>query len=347
MTLSPGINAIVLSSALFLLRSTPANNTENLFSSIKTNVGKKVKLDCFSDVEVTWEREEGPLPKGALKQSNSLVLSKTTGSDSGTYICKGSLDNVPFLSKIVLKVLDQTKIKPVSPKIQEEENITLECFTRNSTEVVWKFNGKYLPVRRNKLLVLSAQYENQGYYECIGKDKFGVLFFAETELIVAIKDNLNIYPAYQRVNYKRKARFHCISDSPVLWRYEGGELPKDAKVDVDYFNLSQVLAITYIKRKNSGVYSCEGSIKDKNYHFIAKAKLGMPYSVAKPLVIKAATSRLLDSDPYQSPFRTPNGSKRINIAARWPGKSPIMENSRQCSLSNESILALVIYTVIF
>jgi len=308
---------------LLLVRSMPEyDNSRVLPSSIKTDVGNDVRFDCYSDIDVTWEREDSPLPKKASVLFNSLVFKKTTGSDSGTYICHGSIGNVPFLSKAFLKVLDQTKIEPKLLKVREGETIRITCYTSYST-AQWKFNERSTPNNfypDGKVAhIRLVQYENQGYYECTGKDEYEVLFYAETKLVVTIRNNFNIYPIRQRVNFGQSARIHCMSDSPVVWHFQGGGLPENtASSVIKSDRLIYVLLITSVRRENSGAYTCEGSVEKKNYNFYALAELVHVNAIRNPVILLRPKRTDMISFPSLTPFYTPNPNAKIPIVHNWP-----------------------------
>ena len=90
-------------------------------------------------------------------------------------------------------------------------------------------------------------------------------------LVIAVKDD-RIKPPTTLAVEGGNVKFTCESQSYVLWKFNGENLPPNTKQGVEDEGNLNWLTINRVSRNNEGTYSCVGQVEDFLF-FEAKASL--------------------------------------------------------------------------
>ncbi len=237
-------------------------------------MGTQAVFRCISDTVPKWTfMDHDSLPENAMTNSNNvLVIPNMTAKSEGYYECSGQYNDLPFTSRVLLKLSmrDKDRVSPKFSKLLEGESVTLKCEASNIEQ--WKSGNKELPFRTNELKLESVGKNDHGVYTCIGSSSDGSKFKYHAVVIVLYRDQSLLQESSEEDESKK--RFHsgstmkvkktlaynahfllsCFSRTNPKWFHSGSEsLPEGVKI-----NSMGSLFIPEVKDNHAGEYRCEG-----------------------------------------------------------------------------------------
>ncbi|XP_067133265.1 interference hedgehog-like isoform X2 [Centruroides vittatus] len=157
----------------------------------QTNVimGSNVTLECvvqgFPIPNITWEKQNGYLPRGRhLQVGGNLVLLNVVQEDEGTYIChafNGIGERISASTNIFIHEIPHLLSSPDDKQIIKGENITVECIAKGypKPHIEWFHNGKKLVtnsrihVKGGLLNIKKSLLKDSGIYQCFAINALG------------------------------------------------------------------------------------------------------------------------------------------------------------------------------
>nr|DBA14302.1 TPA: hypothetical protein GDO54_005295 [Pyxicephalus adspersus] len=150
---------------------------------VEANLGHRARLSCHLHISpsttVEWQKDGLPLPSLRYRKQadGSLVISRVSSEDAGTYTCATTNGNRREFKQIHLKIKGELKITepPSGVMVSEGEEASLKCVVRgDNANVQWSRNG--VPVQPDgshtyvshdgSLIIRNTKTSDEGSYTC-------------------------------------------------------------------------------------------------------------------------------------------------------------------------------------
>uniref|UniRef100_A0ABI7XC69 Peroxidase n=1 Tax=Felis catus TaxID=9685 RepID=A0ABI7XC69_FELCA len=203
-------------------------------------VGTSTTLECMATghphPHVTWTRGSGEALDGSrhLATSGGLYLQNVTLQDHGRFTCHAANNqgSVQATANIIVQALPVFTQLPQDTSIQVGKNINISCHARGEPQPVITWNkagvqitesGKFHVSGEGVLTIYDAGQADQGKYECVARNSFGLVAANMFLTVIAIQarqagDDFvesSILDAVQRVDSAiNSTRRHLFSQKP-------------------------------------------------------------------------------------------------------------------------------------
>ncbi|CAF1013099.1 unnamed protein product, partial [Didymodactylos carnosus] len=258
-------------------------------------VGDNFSLECVvagTPVPVVeWEKYSNIMPEKRNEVIHgTLYLYDIRSDDRGSFICRASssigYSDVAYTA--LLDVLEPPKLiqRPDSLiQIQYGENVYIRCSFRGRPEpvITWLFNGEEMslngsPLSGGTLTINEVKERNQGVYQCIGRNLYGMAH-ANTALVVlpilannktqnkevinddAHRHSLIVFgPSNVTVYEGETVQLHCLTKRGVAvqWLHENVIINPNSMRRYEMLT-SGGLRIVSAQKSDSGHYECIAS----------------------------------------------------------------------------------------
>ncbi|KAG8560917.1 hypothetical protein GDO81_015183 [Engystomops pustulosus] len=150
---------------------------------VEANLGHRARLSCHLEISpsstVEWIKDGLPLPSPRYRKhaDGSLVISRVSSEDHGTYTCMTTNGSRREFKHIQLKIKGELKITepPSSVTVAEGEDASLRCVVKgDNANVQWSRNG--VPVQPDgqhtyvshdgSLIIRNTRQADEGSYTC-------------------------------------------------------------------------------------------------------------------------------------------------------------------------------------
>lgn len=150
---------------------------------VEANLGHRARLSCHLHISpntmVDWQKDGLPLPSPRYRKQadGSLVISRVSSEDAGSYTCATTNGHRKEFKQIQLKIRGELKITepPSGVTVLEGEEASLKCIVKgDNVNVQWSRNG--VPVQSDgrhtymshdgSLIIRNAKTADEGSYTC-------------------------------------------------------------------------------------------------------------------------------------------------------------------------------------
>ncbi|KAM5129347.1 papilin [Mantella aurantiaca] len=150
---------------------------------MEANLGHRARLSCHLHMSpsttVDWQKDGLPLPSPRYRKQadGSLVISRVSSEDAGSYTCATTNGHRREFKQIQLKIKGELKITdpPSGVTVSEGEEASLKCVVRgDNVNVQWSRNG--VPVQPDgrhtyvshdgSLIIRNTKTADEGSYTC-------------------------------------------------------------------------------------------------------------------------------------------------------------------------------------
>uniref|UniRef100_H3ATM3 Roundabout guidance receptor 3 n=1 Tax=Latimeria chalumnae TaxID=7897 RepID=H3ATM3_LATCH len=231
-----------------------------------------------------WRKEEGELPQGRyeIRNDNSLMITRVSAEDEGTYTCitENSVGKAEASGTLSVHVPPQIVTRPRDQIVAQGRTVTFHCETKGNPPpaVFWQKEGSLTllfpsqppqPLGRfsvslsGELTITDVQTGDSGYYMCQAISVAGsilakALLEVEDVTLDYIPPIIRQGPANQTVavDTTTELRCHAIGNPlpSIHWLKDGEKIgttdPRISLLD------NGTLQITNLQVKDSGMYVC-------------------------------------------------------------------------------------------
>nr|XP_058959857.1 fibroblast growth factor receptor-like [Pocillopora verrucosa] len=301
----------------------------NLTIALNSTFTKECYLRGDPQVYVNWTKD-GVL----LNKNNTLVIGQVTFEDKGFYECTAENDYGKANSSFWIDVTVSPQIiePPINQSVTEGNSVNFSCRASGvpTPTLAWVFNNADLPSGINQfnhegesfLKLLSVKKGMEGTYKCEAKNKANTTSSSAT-LRVYGKALAQIVPGqYPALTAGDNLTLTCIVNEEttnVTWKKDKDSLPERAKIDTRFDEKISELAITEVRKTDSGVYNCE-----------ARNKLGFVAKSSVTIDVKGKASAQVVSNQYRALTVGDNltlscnvNEETINVTWKKDGDSPL------------------------
>ncbi|XP_069083306.1 obscurin-like protein 1 isoform X2 [Pleurodeles waltl] len=241
--------------------------------------GQPVVLECevsSPEAHVRWFKDgqelvaQDPLYIQSDGRMRKLVISTTCPSDSGTYTCDASDDQLCFrvdVSEPPVKIVNASD--DASHTYQTSDPVVLSCqLSREGAPVRWYKDGVELEEKQSlrmevdgchhRLVIASAHPQDSGEYMCDAGDDSMFFEVKVTEPPVKIvntsDDASHTYLASERMVLSCQL---SRENAPVRWYKDGVELEESEFLHLEVDGVHRRLVIPSVRPQDSGEFMCD------------------------------------------------------------------------------------------